>query len=671
MPSLDLQQNELIEQVKGSANGVQNAYKEAIIDEDEYGNVESVESDVYYDDIIVVGGDDEASRNVIEVVKQKVSEDDLELFPKSERIDEMEKMNFIPENRDTDAIMPPSNMDRVNTSLISLDASNMSSRRGAGPVDTDEVDETWDSDGEDRGDRDQSNNFVDLAEHHHIDGWKDSSKPSPRHDSTSQSTTAIDTNRSLGNVTIISGTSSSKKIPKLERSKRDTSPLSFRNPIEVAFPRSQESIQRHDNVEVEYEQPSAADNKSTSDKETTVSVPKASAASPATKIVASSRDETNIVQARLKEWESRIETSHSSDQGEPIEKNKNQGLLPVAAAGWRSFLGKKVQAEKTFAESQNSKTPQTEQLSEDFEPGPDLRNSKQHVRESTDEIFRFTDKGETSALNLSDLSPIQVRDDLSDYDMASSAAYGPTDEQRKSSSFLQRLTECTAPMMPTKTSTFCGHPEEVAEAENVADVSGTSSEKHRRSMSYGDEKPKSLSSLRGTSDAIRVSTSSVVSEDYGAKTAFLDSLAMKAAVSKPKRSSSSGRRYDQSANSSVVSGATDHSEKWKTFLERKKASDAAPNASRGSGADVSRAAEKYAAEKVEEIMSKMAARSKTTPRYRESRNEFTDVPAAALPNSTNIASSGGSISAAEDLAAARVEAMMAALANANVDEGEI
>jgi hypothetical protein len=116
------------------------------------------------------------------------------------------------------------------------------------------------------------------------------------------------------------------------------------------------------------------------------------------------------------------------------------------------------------------------------------------------------------------------------------------------------------------------------------------------------------------------------------------------------------------------------------FLERKRASDASPAVGRGSGADVSRAAEKYAAEKVEEIMSKMAARSKTTPRLRESRNEFSDVgnketagAATTVPTSASgqNPSGGGSISAAEDLAAARVEAMMAALANTNFDEGEI
>jgi hypothetical protein len=117
------------------------------------------------------------------------------------------------------------------------------------------------------------------------------------------------------------------------------------------------------------------------------------------------------------------------------------------------------------------------------------------------------------------------------------------------------------------------------------------------------------------------------------------------------------------------------------FLERKRASDASPAVGRGSGANVSRAAEKYAAEKVEEIMSKMAARSKTTPRLRESRNEFSDVgnkktagaatTAVTASASGQNPSGGGSISAAEDLAAARVEAMMAALSNTNFDEGEI
>ena len=690
------------EQTVESYTGKMN--KETTSVDNEYIHVESlninaeaksIESDVYYEDVIVVEGDDEASRNVIEVVKQKVSEDDLELFPKSQRNGKDIMMNTVPANRDSDEGPRSSETGGVNTSLLSSAASVVSSRRGAGPVDTDEVDETWDSDDENRdvstmqNDNGNRHNLDDLAENHHIDGWKDSSHPVPRHDTRSQSTNGNDTSRSAGNLTNVSGTSSSKKIPKLERSKRDTSPLSFRNPIEVAFPRSQESIQRHENFEVEYAQPSQATTNTTADIVTVVSASKASAPSPLmSKVGTSLRDDnndTNIVQARLKEWESRIEISHSSDNGEPIDKNRSPGVLPVAAAGWRSFLSKKVQGEKTFAESQNTKAANAEQLSEDLQPNTGIGSFKPTARQSsTDAVFRYADKTEESALNLSDLSPIQVNDDLSDYDIASSVAYGPTDEQRKSSSFLERLTECAAPIMPTKSSTFCGRPEEVAEDENVADISytsGASSEKHRRSMSYGDEKPKSLASLRGTSDAMRVSTSSVVSEDFGAKTAFLDSLAMKAAVSKPKRSGSSSRRYDQSATSSVVSGATDHSEKWKTFLERKKASDTNPIVTRGSGADVSRAAEKYAAEKVEEIMSKMAARSKTTPRHRESRNEFSDVAhneTEVEASNINTATSSelqppghGSISAAEDLAAARVEAMMAALANTNLDEGEI
>ena len=74
-------------------------------------------------------------------------------------------------------------------------------------------------------------------------------------------------------------------------------------------------------------------------------------------------------------------------------------------------------------------------------------------------------------------------------------------------------------------------------------------------------------------------------------------------------------------------------------------------------------------------MSKMAARSKPSPRSRDGRKDLND---EGDNNRTAVSNepirprpAGTSISAAEDLAAARVEAMMAALSTANFDEGEI
>jgi hypothetical protein len=148
------------------------------------------------------------------------------------------------------------------------------------------------------------------------------------------------------------------------------------------------------------------------------------------------------------------------------------------------------------------------------------------------------------------------------------------------------------------------------------------------------------------------SSSSVVSaESFGAKTAYLEAIAMRAAVSKPRSSS----RKRSSAASDVSMTSSVHSEKWRAFLDRKKGMPISSRSSHTS--EVSKAAERYASEKVEEMMSMMS-------RSQSARRGSKEVDNVKREKSE-------SLKAAEDLAAARVEAMMAALSNSNTDEGEI
>lgn len=94
--------------------------------------------------------------------------------------------------------------------------------------------------------------------------------------------------------------------------------------------------------------------------------------------------------------------------------------------------------------------------------------------------------------------------------------------------------------------------------------------------------------------------------------------------------------------------------------------------------DVSRAAEKYAAEKVEEMMLMMSTKHKAAD-YRYAReNQLAGTMERSSTNASEASSEdwrqkrSESVKAAEDLAAARVEAMMAALSgNHHLDEGEI
>ena len=244
---------------------------------------------------------------------------------------------------------------------------------------------------------------------------------------------------------------------------------------------------------------------------------------------------------------------------------------------------------------------------------------------------------------------------------------------------------------------LCGRPEVILE-ESEADErqEPTPTSKARASQSMNDIKAKG--------SEVRNDTRSVISEDFGAKTAYLEALAMKTAVSKPRtRSGSRGRGSRSSAASDISSNSTrSHKEKWREFLDKKGRAGASPGKGRGNGSDASAAAESYAAKKVEEMMAMMASRSKSTPRSWRSvdqpdenksrvvdsmirehttpttRRNVYDLSKQGVGQSQRGAQvgSGGktdSLVAAEQLASARVNAMMQALANdsAGVEEGEI
>lgn len=752
-------------------------------------------------------------RNIVHVVKEKVDKDDLNLFPRDDP--KMIRGSGHPVSAAASAKetlqskLHESNLSEdaaINTtlSLESRDLSPAASRRGGGPIDLDEVDETWDSDEHRHSNEGQSdrhhfgqsgNSRASKSElsasgkdgHCHLEGWNediDAAKfPSPR-----TMNTQVD---GVGRwnddwSTARSDASPSTRVPKLKRSKRDTSPLNLRNlsvnvisgavdepldesrvntsnereasPFRARYTADGPSLsplsdRRAEDTGKSAMSPSSA-RKAANEQ---IISPRSGPKLPITTLMPNnsgkgnySEDDTLFrpkpftrstravaqtilkelkspdspsVKARMQEWETRIELSNSVDADEPVErirKQVNNAQGAVGVAGWKSFLGKKVEAESAAAAAvagqsdrhsgvQVTKEPEGEYIGSKPKSrgGPDFTfPSEKHMDGGS--LFQFGGKrrasraneSDSSALDLSDLSPINAKEEVSDTDETESEAYGPTLDQRRSSSFFQRLTECAAPMMPNKqnhgensasppghlssrfvTTSLCGRPNTFDEPDSIAASSHStnSTDVHRRSMSFGDEKPMSTSRDKIKPETFRVSSSSVVSEDFGAKTAYLDALAMRAAVSKPRRSSS--RRHERSAGSSVASpsvtsGSTDHSEKWKSFLERKRVS-ASPGKSRASTSDVSRAAEKYAAAKVDEIMTKMASRSRTVSRSRDVHKEINgmfDASGELYDSESSTAKTRQnelSVTAAEDLAAARVEAMMAALSTPHLDEGEI
>jgi len=274
-----------------------------------------------------------------------------------------------------------------------------------------------------------------------------------------------------------------------------------------------------------------------------------------------------------------------------------------------------------------------------------------------------------------------------------SEAYGPAEGENRT--FLQRLTECAAPVMNSSskmgdlpsahlaflrshpaastpqqqsntsamfsTGGFCGRPDVIHEDDEEEKSEKSDQHKRQNSMEKSERKK---SSEHQTGPA------SVVSDDFGQKTAYLEAIAMRAAVSKPTKK----RRSKGDGSSSVVSTASGHSEKWKAFLERKKSGLSADMASsRNSNVtDVSKAAERYAAAKVKEF------RSKSAPKSRPSADEpstgagssglFDSIRSVqsssssryknnAMPRTAPSTPSGD----ADDLAAARYQAMMSVM----------
>ena len=183
---------------------------------------------------------------------------------------------------------------------------------------------------------------------------------------------------------------------------------------------------------------------------------------------------------------------------------------------------------------------------------------------------------------------------------------------------------------------------------------------------------------------VKASSSDISGGNVGAKTAYLEKLAMKAAVAKVKRDKKSTPSISSHSRSSQSSD-------WKGFMERRKSRDS----------DVEQNnAQKSAAEKVEEMMQALSLKQKLPSGHHNGSDNSSDEVRQRVDDMIDgVLSNAGSAKymnekrapvgqerskligrskeksetakAAEQLAAARVEAMMAAMSSTNLDEGEI
>jgi hypothetical protein len=621
---------------------------------------------------------DQPELGIVKVVKQKNTQDDINLFAHDSR----------------NALSPEAK------------AKEPSKRRGFGPVDIDEID---DMDFED----DDANEDKMWA------------------------AAAITTADASGDRMKKSETTRSS-FPKLQASKKDTSPVSDRkNESSLQQHADRSSIKPGNNVgsggigalcDITGSIPSDSH---------TPSVKNLAAQWESGAIASSPRSQVQPDAVEYKNGENNEVSWPSGD--EPMEER-----LAPGTAEWKSFLGKKVRAESAAAAkreyvaadrpdptSQNQEPPRPDPSEEKYRAGKD---PEENVAGDSDDdsIFEFkpslsdqagafpTQSSSRAEDTFSDISPIPTQEE--EESIGRMEQVSDTGTNVEQGSFLKRLQACAAPIMPRQfigqtnddsvpsahlafmrsnqqgtgqavaanrssaryiPPNLCGRPDTIAEdsEEPLESPAASPSDEPRRSSS--SKRGKQRSSPREVASEVR----SVSSDDgFGAKTSYLEAIAMKAAVSNPKRSGSRGRGSDDRSRSSAVSDTSSSSrtkEKWQEFLDRK-AAGISPNKSRTESthqrpesSGVSRAAEKYAAEKVEEMLDAMSKK--------EGNGISQDVasPGAMSPYDLRQVRSDGSKStrsvtkknesarAAEELAAARVEAMMAAMTTHTLDEGEI
>jgi hypothetical protein len=432
------------------------------------------------------------------------------------------------------------------------------------------------------------------------------------------------------------------------------------------------------------------------------------------------RAETDAAAAKQQEaGQPRLDRKHleSLNEADSLFASADGQGTPVQVKQQKESRGKDWERDSTFGDlgseaiAKNSNNSSTAGIYPRTHP---FEGKQQHNGQSIPQRPHHDRANDAFFEEISDISPIRAQLDYDSDPAPSESSAGPT----QNSSFFKRLQACAGPILPrmgpngagcdavpmshlaflrTNPSvngsptapegasrfippTLCGRPDVIIEEDEDGTIH--TKDPKKESESSGKERSSSRSKSRSSSRKNGISdVSSVISDEVGAKTAYFEALAMDMAVSGSKKK----RRPASTSSEADSSASSKNSEKWQQFLERKKASGISPGKSRSSTDEVSKAAEKYAAEKVEEMMEVMAERSRSSLRNWES-DQIGAFPRvddrSSSPYEANSARSDGERpssrgrstrlgKAAEDLAAARVEAMMQALSSTNLDEGEI
>eukprot|EP00529_Nitzschia_sp_RCC80_P002674 CAMPEP_0113506748 /NCGR_PEP_ID=MMETSP0014_2-20120614/36080_1 /TAXON_ID=2857 /ORGANISM="Nitzschia sp." /LENGTH=1702 /DNA_ID=CAMNT_0000402277 /DNA_START=14 /DNA_END=5118 /DNA_ORIENTATION=- /assembly_acc=CAM_ASM_000159 len=311
----------------------------------------------------------------------------------------------------------------------------------------------------------------------------------------------------------------------------------------------------------------------------------------------------------------------------------------LQSSDWKKYLVKKVQSEGSVARRNTSQSSSKMDPEEHFDgPSTPTRNfpaSQDNDASGQPRVGAFED--------ISDLSPIRKEEEESDSEYAPSEA---STSIVQGTTFLQRLQACAAPIVNKSTEcgpgvpmaahlaflrnnpnvggttkqskhagppAFCGRPDVIAEEDTIAEEDDE--ETTERSRGENESRNAKRSKAPRSKSKAGSDVSSVISdEQFGAKNAYLEAIAMKAAVS---GGSKKKKRRSGSEVSSESGSSAKHSAQFQKFLERRSASkdttsDITSNSHgnrlppkkppTGRVDSVSARAERYAAKKVEQMM---------------------------------------------------------------------
>ena len=375
------------------------------------------------------------------------------------------------------------------------------------------------------------------------------------------------------------------------------------------------------------------------------------------------KSSSSYMSERAKEWRKKVEINKRSSSSQRADKIVENG------AAHRNIFVSAVDDDSTF-EIMKERVPKVLNVDEDdtlFDFTTNNNQDKNRQPNKLSETSNIQDKKGVSRAK-------RIREKSDNADDLSEITTPTVDINKPNGTFLDRLQSCGADMVPTCEPERKGSGLPRAHLQflrNAAVNRDTSKTKDNRA-SGGIIDMLTNPGLCGRPENIDDSREEIPQKETSKKNVasrYLDAIGAGKKVSDPK---------NMHRTPSTISSGSAHSETWQRFLD-KRAAALSSSPKRSSTSAVSRAAQEYASKKVDEIVRKSDDndRTRTSPTYPLTRPPSSGRPSSVRRNRSpgrpnEVMSRSDAVKAAEDLAAARVEAMMAMTPRSiSQDEDEI